>query len=153
MHWRENWKEQKENGWTSCLESYGLIEQHPDDQWESLLSLLHMGKSHYSNWNWYAYCQNSRARLKGQWWRTHKTIGLGRWNGGNATIWITSYHQRAITQYNKRARPRFFQPGFLVLRRIFENIAEVGAGKLQANWEEPYVITKKETQGHTIFKR
>nr|CAN69047.1 hypothetical protein VITISV_022345 [Vitis vinifera] len=58
----------------------------------------------------------------------------------------------AITQYNKRARPRFFQPGFLVLRRIFENIAEVGAGKLQANWEEPYVITKKETQGHTIFK-
>ena len=61
---------------------------------------------------------------------------------GVATIRIASYHQRAIAQYNKKARPRFFWPGTLVLRRIFENTIEIRAGKLQANWEGPYVVTK-----------
>nr|CAN68292.1 hypothetical protein VITISV_044076 [Vitis vinifera] len=61
---------------------------------------------------------------------------------GKAAIWIASYHQRAITQYNKRTRPRFFRPGSLVFRRFFENTVEVGARKLQSNWEWPYVVTK-----------
>ena len=61
---------------------------------------------------------------------------------GEAAIRKASYHQRAITQYNKRIRPRFFRPGSLVLRRFFENTVEVGARKLQSNWEGPYVVTK-----------
>ena len=62
---------------------------------------------------------------------------------GEAAIWIASYHQRVITQYNKRTRPRFFRPGSLVFRRFFENTVEVGARKLQSNWEGPYVVTKE----------
>ena len=61
---------------------------------------------------------------------------------GDATIQIASYHQRAIAQYNKKAWPQFFQPGSLVFERVFENITEVGAKKLQANWEGPYVVIK-----------
>ena len=34
-------------------------------------------EGHYSNWDWHAYCQNCCIRLNGQWWRTHKTTGLG----------------------------------------------------------------------------
>ena len=51
----------------------------------------------------------------------------------NAAIRMTSYHQRAIAHYNKKARPRSFKIGTLVLRRIFENTAKRGVGKFQAN--------------------
>ena len=61
---------------------------------------------------------------------------------GVVAIRIASYHQRAIAQYNKMTRPRFFRPRSLVIERIFENTATVGARKLQANWEEPYFIIK-----------
>ena len=61
---------------------------------------------------------------------------------GVVAIWIASYHQRAIDKYNKRARPQFFQAGSLVLKKVFENTAKVGAKKLQANWEWPYVVIK-----------
>ncbi|RVW13311.1 hypothetical protein CK203_088988 [Vitis vinifera] len=60
----------------------------------------------------------------------------------DAAIRIASYHQRAIAQYNKRARPRFFRPGSLVLRKVFKNTTEVGARKLQCNWKGSYVVTK-----------
>ena len=59
-----------------------------------------------------------------------------------AAIRMTSYHQMVITYYNKKARPWFFWTRTLVLRRIFENIAEVGPKKLQANWKGLYVLTK-----------
>ena len=37
---------------------------------------------------------------------------------------ITSYHDRLANLYNKRVKPRMFQPGDLVLRKIFENIVD-----------------------------
>ena len=45
---------------------------------------------------------------------------------GDITIWMASYYQRAIIQYNKMAQPRFFRPISLVLRRIFKNTIEIG---------------------------
>ena len=66
---------------------------------------------------------------------------------GDETIWIASYHQRAIDKYNKRARPQFFRLRSLVLIRVFKNTAEVGARKLQASWEGPYIIIKVEDSG------
>ena len=48
-------------------------------------------------------------------------------------IWIASYYQRAIAQYNKKARPQFFQLGSLILKRVLKNKVEVGFRKLQAN--------------------
>ena len=62
----------------------------------------------------------------------------------NAAIQMTSYHQRTIAHYNKKARPRSFKIETLVLIRIFENTANRGVGKFQANWEDPYVVTKAE---------
>ena len=58
---------------------------------------------------------------------------------GNAAIRMASYQQRAISHYNKKAQPRMFRVGTLVLRRVFENTVERGAGKLQENWD---VISK-----------
>ena len=66
---------------------------------------------------------------------------------GAAAIRIVSYHQKAVTQYNKRARPQFFRLRSLVLIRVFKNTAEVGARKLQASWEGPYIIIKVEDSG------
>ena len=40
-----------------------------------------------------------------------------------------------------------FQIKTLVLRRVFENMAKIGAEKLQANWEGPYVVTKVGNSG------
>ncbi|RVW62161.1 hypothetical protein CK203_062583 [Vitis vinifera] len=54
-----------------------------------------------------------------------------------ASIRMADYQQRASTHYNRKARPRSFKNGTLVLRKVFENTTEIGAGKFQANWEGP----------------
>lgn len=56
---------------------------------------------------------------------------------------MTTYQQRATAQYNRKARPCVFKVGTLVLRRVFKNTAEKGVGKFQANWESPYIVSKK----------
>ena len=61
---------------------------------------------------------------------------------GNAAIRMASYQYRAIAHYNKKARLLMFRVETLVLKRVFENTAEKRVGKLQANWEEPYVVSK-----------
>ena len=42
----------------------------------------------------------------------------------------------------KNVRTRTFQVGDWVLRKVFQNTKEVGAGKLGPNWERPYKITR-----------
>ena len=51
----------------------------------------------------------------------------------NASIRMADYQQRAAAHYNRKARPRVFKVGTLVLRKVFENTAEKGVGKFQAN--------------------
>nr|CAN77128.1 hypothetical protein VITISV_003359 [Vitis vinifera] len=60
----------------------------------------------------------------------------------SASIRVADYQQRAAAHYNRKARPRSFKSGMLVLRKVFENTAERGAGKFQANWEDPYIVSK-----------
>ena len=48
-------------------------------------------------------------------------------------IRIASYQSHLANSYNKRVKPRVFQPGDLVLRKVFENIADPTAGKFQPN--------------------
>ena len=60
----------------------------------------------------------------------------------SAVIRIVSYQRRLASSYNKRVKPRTFQPGDLVLRRVFENTADLNAGKFQPNWEGPYLVTR-----------
>ena len=47
-----------------------------------------------------------------------------------ATIRLASYQQRTVAHYNKRARPCLFHPSNMVLKRIFENMVEIGVGRL-----------------------
>ena len=64
-----------------------------------------------------------------------------------AAIRIASYQRRLANSYNKRVKPRVFQPSDLVLRKVFENTADPAAGKFQPNWEGPYVVTRSRESG------
>ena len=50
-----------------------------------------------------------------------------------ASIRMTDYQQRASAHYNRKVRPRSLKNSTLVLRKVFENTAETGAEKFQAN--------------------
>ena len=52
-----------------------------------------------------------------------------------AAIQVASYQSRLANSYNKRVKPWVFQPGDLVLRKVFENTADPTTGKFQPNWE------------------
>lgn len=65
----------------------------------------------------------------------------------SAAIRMADYQQRASAHYNCKVKPRSFKNGTLVLRKVFENTAEVGAGKFQANWEGPYIVSKASESG------
>ena len=60
----------------------------------------------------------------------------------SVVIRIASYQLRLANSYNKRVKPRTFQLGNLVLKRVFENTADPNAGKFQPNWEGPYLMTR-----------
>ena len=51
----------------------------------------------------------------------------------SASIRMADYQQRAAAHYNRKARPRVFKIGTLVLKKVFENTVERGAEKFQAN--------------------
>ena len=70
-----------------------------------------------------------------------------------AAIRITFYQHCLVNSYNRRVKPRVFQPGDLVLRKVFENITDPTAGKFQPNWEGPYVVLRAgETGSYAIDK-
>ena len=52
-----------------------------------------------------------------------------------AAVRITHYKQQAVRYYNKNVHTRTFQVGDWVLRKVFQNTREIGAGKLGPNWE------------------
>ena len=65
----------------------------------------------------------------------------------SAPIRIASYQCRLENSYNKRVKPRMFQPGDLVLRKVFENTTDPVTGKFQPNWEGPYLVTRADESG------
>ena len=48
-----------------------------------------------------------------------------------AAVRIASYHNRLANLYNRHVKPRMFQPGDLVLRKVFENTIDSSAEKFQ----------------------
>ncbi|XP_070015652.1 uncharacterized protein [Nicotiana sylvestris] len=56
------------------------------------------------------------------------------------------YQQRMARAYNKKVRPRKFEVGQLVLRRILPHWAEA-KGKFAPNWQGPFVVTKVLSNG------
>ena len=70
-----------------------------------------------------------------------------------AVVRITSYQRRLENSYNKRVKPRMFQSGDLVLRKVFENTVDLAVGKFQPNWEGPYLVTRAgESGSYTLDK-
>ena len=65
----------------------------------------------------------------------------------SAAICIASYQCRLANSYKKRVKPRMFQPGDVVLRKVFENITDPEARKFQPNWEGPYLVTRAGESG------
>ena len=60
---------------------------------------------------------------------------------------IASYHLRLANLYNKCVKPRVFQPGDLVLRKVFENIVNPATEKFQPYWEGLYIVTRASESG------
>ena len=58
-----------------------------------------------------------------------------------AALRIQSYQQQVAQHYNKKVRFRVFKVHDWVLRRVFQNTREEGAGNLGPTWEGPYQIT------------
>uniref|UniRef100_A0A2N9GEY5 RNase H type-1 domain-containing protein n=1 Tax=Fagus sylvatica TaxID=28930 RepID=A0A2N9GEY5_FAGSY len=58
-----------------------------------------------------------------------------------ATIKLTSYQHQMKRGYDKNIRPRSFQVGDLVLRKVVANTRNPNDGKLGPNWEGPYRVT------------
>ena len=70
-----------------------------------------------------------------------------------AVVQITSYHIRLANLYNKCVKLRMFQPGDLVLRKVFENTADPSAEKFQQNWEGLYIVTRlDESRSYALDK-
>ena len=55
--------------------------------------------------------------------------------------------------YIKHVKPRAFQAGDLVLRRVFENTVDPAASKFQPNWEGPYMIVRVGAAGSYTLKK
>ena len=64
-----------------------------------------------------------------------------------AAVRIASYHHKLANLYNRSIKPRMFQPGDLVLRNFFENIADPSVGKFQPKREGPYIVTRAGKSG------
>ena len=67
-----------------------------------------------------------------------------------ALIRMAVYQQRLAKQYNKHVRIRSFEPGELVLRKVFPNSKEAKDGKLSPTWEGPYIVD--EVSGPGAYK-
>ena len=59
-----------------------------------------------------------------------------------ALIRIQNYQHAAARYYNSKVKSRPFFVGDYVLKRVFDNKKEEGAGKLGINWEGPYIVTE-----------
>ena len=70
-----------------------------------------------------------------------------------AAMRIASYKQRFANLYNRQVKPRTFQDGDLVLRRVFENTANPADGKFQPNWEGQYTVVRVGVAGSYAFNK
>ncbi|XP_071926285.1 uncharacterized protein [Coffea arabica] len=64
-----------------------------------------------------------------------------------AAIRMAKYKGQIARHYNARVRPLSFQPGDLVLRKNSVSRLQ-GTGKLDSNWEGPYVVKEADRAGY-----
>ena len=59
-----------------------------------------------------------------------------------AMVRNAEYKRRMAKYYNSRVKPRSFQPGDLVLKKVILATKDSREGTLGPNWEGPYLITE-----------
>ena len=67
-----------------------------------------------------------------------------------AMVRLAAYQQRIKMEHNKNVKPRTFQIGDLVLRKVMANTRKPNEGKLRPNWEGPYKVLSK--AGHGAYR-
>ncbi|RVW34084.1 hypothetical protein CK203_084349 [Vitis vinifera] len=60
---------------------------------------------------------------------------------------------KGISTLQSQSKAKKLKNGTLVLRKVFENTTEAGAGKFQANWEGPYIVSKASDNGAYHFTK
>ncbi|KAM1944920.1 hypothetical protein ACFX15_013105 [Malus domestica] len=55
---------------------------------------------------------------------------------------IVAYQHQLLSNYNKRAKIRQFQPGDLVIRKTFITASRKGSKNMDPIWESPYKINR-----------
>uniref|UniRef100_A0A2N9EUX0 Uncharacterized protein n=1 Tax=Fagus sylvatica TaxID=28930 RepID=A0A2N9EUX0_FAGSY len=67
-----------------------------------------------------------------------------------AMVHLAAYQQRMKREHNKNVKPRTFQIGDLVLRKVMANTRRPNEGKLGPNWEGPYKVLSQ--AGHGAYR-
>uniref|UniRef100_A0A2N9GLJ3 Uncharacterized protein n=1 Tax=Fagus sylvatica TaxID=28930 RepID=A0A2N9GLJ3_FAGSY len=67
-----------------------------------------------------------------------------------AMVRLAAYQQRIKREHNKNVKPRTFQIGDLVLRKVMANTRKPNEGKLGPNWEGPYKVLSQ--AGHGAYR-
>jgi hypothetical protein len=57
-----------------------------------------------------------------------------------AVVWLASYQQQMKREHDKNIKPRVFQVGDLVLKKVLTYMRKASEGKLRPNWEGPYKV-------------
>uniref|UniRef100_A0A2N9G140 Uncharacterized protein n=1 Tax=Fagus sylvatica TaxID=28930 RepID=A0A2N9G140_FAGSY len=70
----------------------------------------------------------------------HKDLDLVEERRDLAMVHLAAYQQRMRREHNKNVKPRTFQIGDLVLRKVMANTRRPNEGKLGPNWEGPYKV-------------
>ncbi|RVW96504.1 hypothetical protein CK203_029636 [Vitis vinifera] len=65
----------------------------------------------------------------------------------SAAIRMANYQQRGISTLQSQSEAKSLQNGTLVLRKFLKILLKWVAGKFQANWEGPYIVSKASNNG------
>ncbi len=60
---------------------------------------------------------------------------------------MAAYQQRIKREHNKNVKPRTFQIGALVLRKVMANTRKLNEEKVGPNWEGPYKVLSQARHG------
>jgi hypothetical protein len=80
----------------------------------------------------------------------HKDLDLVEERRDLAMVHLAAYQQRMRREHNKNVKPRTFQIGDLVLRKVMANTRRPNEGKLGPNWEGSYKVLSH--AGHGAYR-
>ena len=69
-----------------------------------------------------------------------------------AVVRLASYQQQMKREHDKTIKPRVFQVGDLVLKKVLTNMRKANEGNLGPNWEGPYKVISQAGVGSYRFE-